>query len=403
MQNENTKQLLRTCPICLNDKGEILHTQSFSLPKEHPLSNYYDIVACSRCGFVFADTSTHQNGYNQYYKDFSKYEYSNMEGEGLKNDEERLKRTVDDISSVIKDKSSKILDIGCAEGDLLLELKKRGYKNLKGLDPSESCVSHINNEHQIDANIGGLFNLTSLFSENAFDCVILTHVFEHICDLSIAIQHIYFILKEGGILYLEVPDASRYLEYYIVPFYYFDVEHINHFDEHSLTYLASTNGFESIILGKKEFNISERNIYPAVYGFFKKLNRKENFKEGYSNFECKTKIKKYIQKSEKYNIFPEIDDLADSNEEIIVWGVGSYTNRLLESTKLGNCNIVAFVDSDSNKHGKKLKNVAVYSPSILKECGKLIVISSAIYSNDILKQIKKMDIQNNLIIIKGIL
>lgn len=400
MQNENTKKLLRTCPICLNNDGEILHTQSFSLPEEHPLPNSYDIVACSQCGFVFADSPAHQNDYNLFYKDFSKYEYSNMEGEGLKNDEKRLKRTVDDISSVITDKSAKILDIGCAEGDLLLELKNRGYTNLMGLDPSQYCVSHINNEHKIDANIGGLFSLTSVFNENEFDCVILSHVFEHIYDLSIAIQNIYSILKDDGILYLEVPDASRYFEYYIVPFHYFDIEHINHFDEHSLKYLASKNGFEPIILGKKEFKISERNIYPAVYGFFKKLEKKGNYLDINYNFECKTKIEDYIKKSRENDVFPEINDLADSGDEIVIWGAGSYTARLLESTSLGNFNIVALVDSDPSKHGAKLKNIKVYSPSILKRCNKKIVISSAIYSNEILKQIKKMGLKNDLIVIK---
>ena len=398
MQNHN-KKLLRTCPICLNDYGETLHTQRFSLPEKHPLPNFYDIVACSKCGFVFTDTSAHQKDYNLFYKDFSKYEYSNMEGEGLKNEEKRLKRTVDDISSVIKDKSVKILDVGCAEGDLLLELKNRGYKNLNGLDPSQSCVSHMNNEHEIDANSGGLFSLTSIFNENEFDCVILTHVFEHIYDVSMAIQNVYSILKEDGILYLEVPDASRYFEYYIVPFHYFDIEHINHFDEHSLTYLTSKNGFKPIILGKKEFKISDQNIYPAVYGFFKKLEKKGNYFDIKYNYECKTKIKKYIKKSRKHDVFPEINDLADSGEEIIIWGAGSYTARLLESTSLGKCNIVSIVDSDPSKHGAKLKNIKVYSPSILKKMNKTIVISSAIYSNDILKQIKKMGLRNDVILL----
>lgn len=249
MQNESNAKLLRTCPICFNKEGEFLHNQTFSLPEEHPLPNSYDIVSCYHCGFVFADSPGNQNDYNLFYKDFSKYEYSNMEGEGLKNDNKKLDRIADDISLFIRDKSAKILDVGCGEGDLLLELKNRGYKNLNGVDPS--CVSHMNNQHKIDAKIGGLFSLTSIFNEEKFDFVILTHVFEHIYDLSKATQNIYSILQDDGILYLEVPDASRYLKYYIVPFHFFDIEHINHFDIHSLTYLTSMNGFEPILLEKK--------------------------------------------------------------------------------------------------------------------------------------------------------
>jgi ubiquinone/menaquinone biosynthesis C-methylase UbiE len=402
MINQTKKPLLRCCPICSNDEGEVLHTQSFSLPNEHPLPESYDVVVCSKCGFAFADSSGHQKDYDLFYKDFSKYEYSKMEGEGLINDNKKLERTADDISSFIEDKSANILDVGCAEGDLLLKLKNRGYNNLNGLDPSSSCISYINNEHKIDAHVGGLFeNLTSVFNKKEFDFVILTHVFEHIYDLSTAIQNIYSVLKDDGILYLEVPDASRYLEYYIVPFYYFDIEHINHFDEHSLTNLTSMNGFERISIEKKEFNVSEQNLYPAVYGLFRKVDKKNSLKIC-PNFGCKKQIKEYIKKSQKSNVFPEIDSLVDSNEEIVVWGAGSYTTRLLENTQLDKCNIIAFVDSDFNKHGSKIKNIKIYPPSIIKKCSKLIVISSAIYSNDITKQIKKMGLKNDIIIIKGL-
>lgn len=34
-------------------------------------------------------------------------------------------------------------------------------------------------------------------------------------------------------------------------------------------------------------------------------------------------------KSKKSNIFPEITSLIHSNEEIVVWGAGSYTNQLI--------------------------------------------------------------------------
>lgn len=401
MTNQSNKSFLRCCPVCFNDEGEVLHNQSFSLPKEHPLPISYDVVTCSKCGFVFADSSGHQNDYDLFYKDFSKYEYSNMEGEGFFNDDKKLERTADDISLFLHDKSAKILDVGCAEGNLLLKLKDREYINLNGIDPSPSCVSYIKNKYQINANIGELSNLTSIFKGEKFDCVILSHVIEHVYDLKIAIQNIYPLLNDQGVLYLEVPDASRYLDYYIVPFHYFDVEHINHFDEHSLTNLTSMNNFERIFIDKKEIRVSEQNFYPSIYGFFRKSDKKNSLKIC-PNFECKDQIKGYIKKSKKSNCFPEIACLVDSNEEIVVWGAGSYTTQLLKNTYLSKCNIIAFIDSDPNKQGSKLKNIKIYPPTILKKCSKLIIISSAIYSDDITKQIKKMGLKNDIIVIKGI-
>jgi hypothetical protein len=147
-------------------------------------------------------------------------------------------------------------------------------------------------------------------------------------------------------LYLEVPDASRYLEFYNVPFHYFDIEHINHFDEYSLSNLSALNCFEKIYIGPKEFQVSKYNLYPVVYGFFRKTNIEKPL---VPNFQCRDKIMKYIKKSQKLNFFPEITNLAVSKKEIVVWGAGSYTSRLLKTTTLGKCNIMAFIDIDPNK------------------------------------------------------
>ena len=52
------------------------------------------------------------------------------------------------------------------------------------------------------------------------------------------------LLNPNGIIYIEVPDANRYSNYYVVPFYYFDCEHINHFDINSLKNLFEDNEFK---------------------------------------------------------------------------------------------------------------------------------------------------------------
>ncbi len=49
----------------------------------------------------------------------------------------------------------------------------------------------------------------------------------------------------------------------------------------------------------------------------------------------------------------------------------------------------SIVDSDPHKQGSELNNIKIYSPSTLKKCSKPIVISSAIYSDNITKQIKE--------------
>ena len=188
------KNLLRVCPICSNEHADVLYAQFFSFPAEYPLKNSYDVVACSKCGFVFADTEVSQKDYDHFYKEFSKYEYYDASIDGFEWDKARLENTATAISSIVKDREVKILNIGCANGDLLLKLKNKGYNMLNGLDPSNSCVKNIE-KHNIKGNVGGLFNLGDIFKSERFDCIILSQVLEHVRYINILIKNINSVLK----------------------------------------------------------------------------------------------------------------------------------------------------------------------------------------------------------------
>lgn len=144
------KNAQRKCPICGEVWVEVLYTQHFSLPDNMMLPTVYDIVACSKCEFVYADTSASQKDYDLFYTDMSKYEEPVIASGGGNTlwDRERLTRVANDLESYIN-KSSAILDIGCANGGLLVILKERGFINLTGLDQSPSCVSYVETSHGI--------------------------------------------------------------------------------------------------------------------------------------------------------------------------------------------------------------------------------------------------------------
>jgi SAM-dependent methyltransferase len=390
--NKTLKNLLRICPICGNIEGEKLHTQKFFLPENHILPKEYDVVCCTYCNFIFADTSAKQEEYNKYYQLMSKYEdKSTASGGGDKlYDAERLKQTAIDIDSIIKNKNTSILDIGCGNGGLLSELRKLGYNNITGLDPSPTCVQNMIDQG-INGICGGLFddNFKNQKFDNKYDLVILTHVFEHIYDLKNAVRNISSYLNDNGIVYIETPDASRYNDFFVSPYYYFDTEHINHFDEVFLSKLFTLEHFDLISFSKKDMPVSDNSLYPAVYAFFKK-NNSRSYQE---------KIVKYIKTSGEKSYYPEIEELSKSKEKIVVFGAGNYTFRMLENTSLKYCNIVNFIDNDSNKHGKLINGIKVSSPDILKNIPYTIVICSALFSDEIIKQIKDLKINNKCIVL----
>ena len=89
-----------------------------------------------------------------------------------------------------------------------------GYTNLTGIDPSPKCVQNTR-RLGINAYNKSISSLHKLSSK--YDCVILSHVLEHIYDIKSGIKQIIDILVPNGLIYIEVPDATRYADYLVAP------------------------------------------------------------------------------------------------------------------------------------------------------------------------------------------
>ncbi|MHB8262021.1 MAG: class I SAM-dependent methyltransferase [Bacteroidia bacterium] len=101
-----------------------------------------------------------------------------------------------------KDKKATILDIGCAGGPLLNELKNQGFENVKGADFSEEAVAKCKQRglqaYQMDAH-----NLQ--FEPNSFDVLVASDSLEHLEFDEKALKNWFSILKPGGKLMIFVP------------------------------------------------------------------------------------------------------------------------------------------------------------------------------------------------------
>lgn len=396
------RKLHRPCPICASSDGEILHHQKFQLSDNSILPDNYDVVCCTYCGFVFADTTVGQDIYNQYYSEFSKYEDANSAvstGGGTSVwDKKRIEATCDDISKYAG-KESFILDIGCANGGILNDLKGRGFKNLFGLDPSKSCCAYVNNLG-IECFLGELFEAKRYLQGKKFDFIILSHVLEHIYDLKRAAGILNDLLNDGGIVYVEVPDAASYSNYYVVPYYYFDPEHINHLDQVSLQNLFCSNSFEKVFVGGKSFFVNDTMRYPAAFGFFKKNLGSAAFTFIQSN-KVKNEVLGYVKMSAERSALSDLTRLAKSQEPVMVFGAGNFTARLLETTELASCNIAAFVDNDSKKQGTTFNGKEVLSATAIKEFKGPVLICSALFFQQIADQLRnELGIKNEIIVIR---
>jgi len=147
------------------------------------------------------------------------------------------------------DKDFNILDVGCRTGGYLEKLSENGYKNIFGIDVSqyalELCINEFNCYKMDLMNIG--------FPDKTFDYIHLSHVLEHVPNPIVALKNVSEILKENGLLFIEVPLQKReiYEKRDNGHFYFFE-------EESDLTELLENYDIlkkEFIKSGKKKYNI----------------------------------------------------------------------------------------------------------------------------------------------------
>lgn len=117
-------------------------------------------------------------------------------------------------------KDDTILDIGCGAGRTTINLYKRGYKNIIGLDLSTSLIAYANNyikENNMDINfvVGDATELE--YPENAFDVVIFSfngmQCIPGKKNRDNVLKEVYRVLKPGGIYIFTAhnrDDSGRY-------------------------------------------------------------------------------------------------------------------------------------------------------------------------------------------------
>lgn len=385
----------RLCPICEGSRKELLYRRSFSKLSDGLLDGY-DVVSCLECGFCFADQLPSQAEFDAYYLRQSKYEHEWRGGRQSEFDSRHRPLTAAVISEWFPDRSARIVDIGCANGDLLAELKKVGYENLTGIDPSPACA-------RAAQELYGIHVLTAPISripyETAFELVILSSVLEHILDLRGTIRGIHQVLRAGGAIYLEVPDMTRCSLINDAPFMEFSVEHINYFGPISLANLWRTHKFD--VSEMRQTAIEQ--IPGLVIRDIKALvHRPADDKSLRLEFDGETRAElgRYIDRAQaKFNkIEKTINALADSQQPVIVWGVGTHTQGLLATTRLRDANITAFVDSNTRYVGQDINGVPVVPISKLQNLPHDILISSQQFQIEIVDQIQnKLRLPNKTI------
>jgi len=396
------KTAKRPCPVCLHSVVSVLRFQRFILPENHPLANGYEVVCCGRCGFVYADTATRQEDYDRFYASFSKYEdkRTGTGGGESSSDARRLDETARCIAGFVSRRDARILDIGCANGGLLLRLKRLGLQNLCGFDLPAGCVENTR-KLGIAAEYGSVTDHPP--GVGKFDIIILSHVMEHLRDVRLAARSVADLLKEEGRIYIEVPDASEYASHVVAPFQDFNTEHINHFSIQGMGNLMGQMGFRGEGVGQKVFESSPGMPYPAHYGFWSKARPPIDYQIRRDEMLVK-RIQQYIALSQEMmdRMDRRLKQALAKSPEVIVWGTGQLAMKLLVETVLSSATIAAFVDGNPINVGKKLKGIEIRAPEQISGMPQPIVITTTLHQQAIAERIRnELRLPNQIVFLEG--
>ena len=183
-----------TCNICGSKKTTLyLEMDGYSYKK------------CLNCSLVYQNPRPVFKDLKKRYGDnYFDYELTNQD-----NFFQLMKMGLRDIriNDFYKDdiKNRKFLDIGCATGLLLSDMKDKGW-DTKGVEICRSSAEYGIKKSGLDIFIGTLEE--AAFPDNYFDVVHFSHLIEHVPDPKALLMEIKRVLKKDGHIVITTPNAD---------------------------------------------------------------------------------------------------------------------------------------------------------------------------------------------------
>lgn len=236
---ENLQLSLESCPVCSQKDFQLLNNNDRYFMKLHT-------VGCNICGLVQVNPRPSEAGvqyfyineYRKFYQGVSSpdetYIHQHHKYERMKYLVSYIKRFTGFFESV------NILDIGCSEGAFFSVLRQEGFLgNLYGVELNSSFANYasVNNRALVRSSIEEL-NVPC-------DLITLNHVFEHLLKPAEFLSAIKRLLKQDGIIFIDVPDAEEYQS--IADLH---IAHLFHYSTRTLTSLFEICGYEIIYCEK---------------------------------------------------------------------------------------------------------------------------------------------------------
>lgn len=389
----------RPCPLCLSDKRKVLFCFNIADFDDSLFPTEIQSVSCETCGFVYNDNNLLED-YDKYYENESLYLSDSSFGTGglTSFDLNRYQVYVEILKRYIDVDDAFIVDIGCGKGGLLSFLERNGFNNTAGVELDSRLVEKA---VSLGLNVKkGTASNIPVFSEYP-QVICLSHLLEHLYDLQSVIQSLSNNLKEGGYVFIEVPDASNYSTARVYDgFWLLMREHINHFDLHHLESLMGLHGFEIVYSSETLMPYNSNLRYPSLIALFRKTSNRNHIISRSDQLEVA--FAKYVE-DEMHEIkktAKKVNEIREKGKNISVWGVGAEFFSTYSFTSLKDMDIQFLIDMNPNKQNHRLNGIPISSQDIENKLqnSQIILVFSVFRHHEIEKAILGMGFTGEIII-----
>lgn len=239
------------CPICLVAPAQ-----------EKFAKDSYPVYRCGSCACEFLEPQPDDRAlaeiYNAHYFLGDHDEASDQRVAALKSATSAL--YLDRLASALAGNDTRLLEIGCGTGDLLLQAQARSCE-VHGVEYSPAATATANRRLGAELVRQGTIENTSL-PVGYFDLIAACDVIEHTRDPKSFLERANALLRPGGSIFLVTPSldswsrkllGKRWMEY--------KVEHLFYFGRRSLKRLLMDAGFESPVFASNRKMLSLDYIY----------------------------------------------------------------------------------------------------------------------------------------------
>jgi 2-polyprenyl-3-methyl-5-hydroxy-6-metoxy-1,4-benzoquinol methylase len=284
------------------------------------------------------------------------------------------------------------LDVGSNRGNFINGLYKLNPSiEIWGVEPDKNIMSQNQKNKKLKLINDRVENVE--LPEGFFDLIYCAHTLEHLKSPRDTLNQLNLTLKEGGHIYIEVPNIEFIEAVDVIEEWFID-KHLYHFSKNVLIQFFENAGFEIIYSSD---NSERENI--SIIGKKTKLNPSRPVSDLTNNKRLVSKYDKtmHSNKNRVIELGNYLNKLASTNK-LVIWGAGRIFDNIVKIGGLDTSKVYGLIDKYLPEFISETNGLTIHKPIDLSALNPdFIFICSREYYSEIKKEILKVNKKVKLI------